>query len=356
MTIYIADIVPFIIILQSIFFALVLLTDRGSKKVSNSYLASFLIMLALQFTVMLNDTYGTANIFLSATLCVYGFAYGPLLYLYSRSLMYRKFRFSFLQLAHFIPFVILLLTAALGYSFCGRFGFFLYVSLLTYSTLAILKVVTYRKIVKETQSSLSRTDLVWLQWTIIIFCVALLLDMVDQLFWSTDLFAGISSIHLMILLLINWMFYKGLKQPQIFLGITALDEAVFMEKRKAPLKTTPDTSEKQDLEHIQSFMRKSDLYTDPELSLRQLSEQLQIPPRRLSYLINAFLGQNFMGFINNHRIEKAKSRLEYPKEKGETILEVMYEVGFNSKSSFNTLFKQKTGLTPTEYKKKHLSS
>jgi AraC-like DNA-binding protein len=356
MTIYIADIIPIIIIFQSVLFALVLLTDKGSKKVSNSYLASFLIILALQFTVMLNETYGSTNIFLSTTFCVYGFAYGPLLYLYSRSLMYRKFHFTFLQLTHFIPFAILLLIAALGYSFCGRFGFLLYVSLLTYSTLAILKVITYRKILKETQSSLSRTDLVWLQWTIIIFCIALLLDMVDQLFWSTDLIAGVSSIHIMILLLINWMFYKGLKQPQIFLGITALDEAVFKEKSKAPSKTTPDTSEKRDLEHIQSFMRESDLYTNPDLSLKQLSEQLQIPPRRLSYLINAFLGRNFMGFINDHRIEKAKSRLQHPKDEGETILEVMYDVGFNSKSSFNTLFKQKTGLTPSEYKKKHLSS
>lgn len=356
MTIYIADIIPLIIILQSILFALVLLTDKGSKRISNGYLASFLIMLALQFTVLLNETYGAPNAFLSATLCVYGFAYGPLLYLYSRSLMYRKFRFSLLQLAHFSPFVILLLLAALGHSFCGRFGFLLYVSLLTYSTLAILKVITYRKIVKETQSSLSRTDLVWLQWTIIIFCIALLLDMVDQLFWSTDLIAGISSIHVMILLLINWMFYKGLKQPQIFLGITPLDEAVFMEKSKTPSKTTPDTFEKQDLEHIQTFMRESNPYTDPDLSLNQLSERLQIPPRRLSYLINAFLGQNFMGFINNHRIEKAKSRLQHPKDKGETILEVMYEVGFNSKSSFNTLFKRKTGLTPSEYRKKYHSS
>ncbi|MCB0684696.1 MAG: AraC family transcriptional regulator, partial [Saprospiraceae bacterium] len=49
----------------------------------------------------------------------------------------------------------------------------------------------------------------------------------------------------------------------------------------------------------------------------------------------------------------ARERLANPADPKETILEVMYEVGFNSKSSFNTLFKQQTGLTPSEYKKKH---
>ena len=57
-----------------------------------------------------------------------------------------------------------------------------------------------------------------------------------------------------------------------------------------------------------------------------------------------------MDFINTYRIEKAKERLLHPKDEKETILEVMYEVGFNSKSSFNTVFKKKTGLTPSQYK------
>ena len=61
-----------------------------------------------------------------------------------------------------------------------------------------------------------------------------------------------------------------------------------------------------------------------------------------------------MSFINEYRIKKAMSRLINPIDDKETILEIMYEVGFNSKSSFNTLFKKQTGLTPSEYKKKHM--
>jgi len=55
--------------------------------------------------------------------------------------------------------------------------------------------------------------------------------------------------------------------------------------------------------------------------------------------------------ISNIRIEEAKRLLTNPKDKKITVLEVMYEVGFNSKSSFNTLFKKYTGVTPSEIKR-----
>jgi AraC-like DNA-binding protein len=100
-------------------------------------------------------------------------------------------------------------------------------------------------------------------------------------------------------------------------------------------------------------MEKNSLHANPELNLKDLSKHLELSPRRLSYLINTFLNQNFMGFVNDYRIKKAKYLLSNPKEKGETVLEVMYVVGFNSKSSFFTIFKQKTGVTPSEFKKRH---
>ena len=150
------------------------------------------------------------------------------------------------------------------------------------------------------------------------------------------------------------MYYRGLKQPQIFLGISNIDEEVFNESRQQTEKHEPDESYKKDLETIQKFMDSHRIYTQPELSIDELANQLKMHPRRLSYLINTFLGMNFMSYINNFRIEFAKKRLLEPRDKGETIIEVMYAVGFNSKSTFNTLFKKETGFTPSEYKRKHL--
>jgi AraC-like DNA-binding protein len=74
--------------------------------------------------------------------------------------------------------------------------------------------------------------------------------------------------------------------------------------------------------------------------------------RDLSILINQNLNQHFFDFINKYRIIEAMNILKNPAKKELTVLEILYEVGFNSKSSFNT------GFTSTQFKKKelHLSS
>jgi len=68
-------------------------------------------------------------------------------------------------------------------------------------------------------------------------------------------------------------------------------------------------------------------------------------------MINHHLNKHFFDFVNEFRIEKAKSLLTNPAKQDLTIQEILYEVGFNSKSSFNTAFKKHCGLTPTQYRK-----
>lgn len=276
--------------------------------------------------------------------------YGPLFFLYSKSLIYESFKFKISQSYHFIPAILILILSLLDFKVCRYFGLMFYISLIIYLTYTIKDILAFREVIKDTQSSINLKDLRWLQWTIIIFCLTLFLDIIDQFIWSLDLIFGISSIHLSLLLLINWMYYKGLRQPQIFLGISENDQQLSLNKEDYFLDRVPNSTENKDLEKIKQFMIDSNIYIKPDLNLNELALCLELSPRQLSYLINNFLNQNFVTFVNHYRIEKAKQRLKNPKEKGETILEIMYEVGFNSKSSFNTLFKQNTGYTPSEFK------
>jgi AraC-like DNA-binding protein len=87
--------------------------------------------------------------------------------------------------------------------------------------------------------------------------------------------------------------------------------------------------------------------------LMDLAEQVSIPYRALSEVINNKLKQNFYDFINSYRIHESKKLLSEKTERLKTILEVLYEVGYNSKSSFNSAFKKFTGMTPTEYRKSY---
>ena len=92
-------------------------------------------------------------------------------------------------------------------------------------------------------------------------------------------------------------------------------------------------------------------YLTPQLTIDDLSEKLSIPSWHLSRVINTSFQQNFFNFINNYRIEEAKRLMREPTNKNMTILEILYEVGFNSKSTFNDVFKKQTGMTPSEFKK-----
>jgi AraC-like DNA-binding protein len=98
-------------------------------------------------------------------------------------------------------------------------------------------------------------------------------------------------------------------------------------------------------------MLQNEPYLNPELSLKQLAIELKTPERLLSGVINQYSNQNFYDFTNNFRIEKAKKLLAEDTLNRNTIQEIFYDSGFNSKSTFNLAFKKATGITPTEFKK-----
>ncbi len=92
-------------------------------------------------------------------------------------------------------------------------------------------------------------------------------------------------------------------------------------------------------------------FLNPSLTIQNVSESIDIPLRDLSLLINHKLNQHFYDFVNTYRIEHAMVILKSATKSKLTILEILYDVGFNSKSSFNTAFKKHTGTTPTAYRK-----
>ena len=92
-------------------------------------------------------------------------------------------------------------------------------------------------------------------------------------------------------------------------------------------------------------------YLNPDLSLRELAKQIDIHPNHLSWILNQSLGKNFNEFINQYRIEAFKSLARAQANEHLTIEGLAYESGFNSKTVFNTYFKNETGLTPRQFLK-----
>ena len=92
-------------------------------------------------------------------------------------------------------------------------------------------------------------------------------------------------------------------------------------------------------------------YLDGKLSLKKVATDLGISTNYLSQVINENLNKNFFDFVNEYRVEMVKEMIIDPSNKNYTLLAIAYDCGFNSKSSFNSIFKKHTGLTPTEYQK-----
>ena len=104
-------------------------------------------------------------------------------------------------------------------------------------------------------------------------------------------------------------------------------------------------------EKLIHLMESEQKFLDPDLSLNKLSKELNIHYNHISRIINDKFGMSYNDFVNKYRINEVRKRLGDERYNGKTILEIMYETGFYSKSVFNTAFKKFTGMTPSAYKK-----
>ncbi|HRI19938.1 MAG TPA: helix-turn-helix domain-containing protein, partial [Panacibacter sp.] len=158
-----------------------------------------------------------------------------------------------------------------------------------------------------------------------------------------------------IFIFINRVLFNALKRPEIFSWIEPdeLKQALPEPEKNISTLHTND-ADKKSLDLLLLYMQTKKPFLEPELNVESLAIQVSLKPKELSRLINENLNQNFFDFVNRYRIDEAKRLLTNPADKKITVLEVLYEVGFNSKSSFNTLFKKYTGVTPSEFKKQNM--
>jgi AraC-like DNA-binding protein len=148
-----------------------------------------------------------------------------------------------------------------------------------------------------------------------------------------------SLYFLSMFLFFNTLLFIALKNPEFISGL-----------RKYQTSDLSNDLKKQYREKILSYMASEKPYLEPSLTLLCLSEQLTIPVRHMSQIINESFNKNFCDFINSYRVEESKKLLSKSPNGQWTILGIAYEVGFNAKSTFNTAFKKHTGKTPKEFK------
>ena len=151
-------------------------------------------------------------------------------------------------------------------------------------------------------------------------------------------------------ILINFIFvvliiYKALQHPQFLVRI--IEEVKNQKYEGSKL----SEEEKEGILHrILNYFESEKPYLNPTVTIRDVSDATGIHIKYISQVINELLNKNFHDMVNSYRISEAKGKLSVKSENQLTILEILYESGFNSKTTFNTVFKKHTGITPTEFR------
>lgn len=362
------DILRFITVFLFLFFAIFLFTLKKGNRISNILFGIFLLSKAFCFGNDLLFRFESAVIDFTPHVFLIGesFEYllGPALYLYALSLAYSDFKLKRIYLLHLIPFIVhfgfmffrfhmysadtkieLLNSYLLTYP-----EYIVYVSLMQlhfiiYSAVTLNVLHKYRKELKNHFSSINRIKLSWLEVIvsgfIVIWGASFIIFTLNLMGYRISYPENLSLI--LLFSFSNFILYKGLKQPEIFAGI---------KQRKQDNKPMLDEENyNRYLKQLELVMENEKPFLNPTLSLNELADKITISPRYLSDLINRSFNQNFFDFINTYRIEEAKKMLAFDSDGRRTVLEVLYDSGFNSKSAFNTAFKKYTGITPTEYRR-----
>lgn len=292
------------------------------------------------------------------------FLYGVIFYFYVRSLVYEIKIPKGRDIVHFVPF-FLFIAAGTGLYLGGENGaigsFFLWflgaLYLLQvvlgggYMVLALNTLRDYRIRSRNRYSNPDKINLNWLNritlMQILLWLISLLNTILILISGSTEGFGPAPHIifYLMMTAIILFTGYFALQHPETFNLHIPYEPEPALQDRKAAKET-----EKAQYRHLKEIMKRDKPYLDPDLTIDSLSGQTGLPVYLLSRLINEHGGKNFFNFVNAYRVEEVKDRLMAPGFKSAGVLSIALECGFNSKTTFNTIFKKYTGMTPSAFR------
>ncbi len=355
----------FLFLLMAVF----LLSVKKGNQRANQFLGLFFLCLGL---AVLDVSLQVMEVYLRFPHLAYWitslpFLYGPLLYLYTKYYVFEEAAFAKKDWLHFVPFGVSILITIFTYhihdiayktTFLRKASepglesmltaVLLFSLMVAYLLSAIRLLKRRESYLRDNYSEIEKYSLNWLKYILYGFLGILLLSLVTQIVSFTVDDKSYLVYVLFLLLVVMFCFiivsvFKGLRDNRMLIGINDFEES----KTKSA-----STDEQQHVEGlIVREVEDKQLFLNPELKISDLAEAVGQPVRLVSEAINQRMGVTFFDFINSKRVDFIKKRMVTATDPKKTVLEYMYEGGFNSKSSFNTAFKKHAGTTPSTWKK-----
>jgi len=379
---------------QSLFFVVLVLSKK--KKYSSDYLlVCWLAAMGLHlisYYVIHEEMYDSWLVWPALLILpplIY--AHGPLLYLYTMSLVNKNYSFELKDLLHFIP-----LFASLSYYLYlmifnanGDPGYFAsrpvvseYLSITfylfniflnpVYVVIVLVKLADHQQIIKMSFSYVEKINLNWLKLLAIglgsVSLIVWIVHIISNLNIIQNNFSRDSWIFLSVTLFVFIAGYFGFRQgviykfsPQLetdhytklFRKEKSLEELPgnHIHEKKKYEKSQLSLEEAKDIfQKLNKFVLEEKAFTRSELSLEEVASGINVTSHTLSQLLNVFLKMNFFNYVNEQRVNFVKQMLIDSDFDKFSLIGIAEEAGFNSKSSFNRIFKNETGMTPSQYK------
>lgn len=378
-----------VLVSQGLLFGLLLFNRFYIKnRVSDFFLALLVIITCYHrttYTIGFMDWYDTyRNTKINYWLISLSLTIGPLIYFYVRSVTTSNFKFSKKDWLHFFPALLYVLYRVFIFIYdTNQNGFdtkqngilmeswamgpvgsfseaFNAIQQILYLAFSLQLYFTYRKKIKDYFSNTYKLELNWIRNFLYIYSFLFLYGILQQ-------FVILSIVELSWIQKWWYQFFSAL--AVIYIGIkgyftdtTSLEGLDFqllgtLKKGQTPKESTifhskPENTElKNQKERLSRFMKAERPYLNPDLNLKEMAQELRMSRGQLSEVINIGFGKNFNDFINTYRIDLVKEMLKAGKHKKLSLLGIAYECGFNSKATFNRVFKKFTNNSPTEFLK-----
>jgi len=273
----------------------------------------------------------------------------PLLYFYYCTLVDENFRLTYRSLIHLIPFMVIfsLMFYVIVFQFHRDFVFRPF-GIVLISALFVQSIFYLRRVIIERNGAVTKghvsAKLKWFGYlfggVFLIFVFKLLIFIAWNVLGFVDVCIFLTGIFFIFsFMMINMLVLYGLFNPGSLINYFKYQSSSLNDNLKS-----------KHFNELLFLLDQKKLYLDPLLNLDKLARPLNISGKQLSQLINESAGNNFNDFINKYRIEEAQMLIKKNNEQRPNILTIAYEVGFNSKSTFNTAFKKFTNSTPSEYR------
>ncbi|HAP42829.1 MAG: hypothetical protein A2087_10915 [Spirochaetes bacterium GWD1_61_31] len=316
-----------------------LLTRTGKNRERNLTLSLFLVCCLLNLShplIIQSDDLVEPLEFLMA----------PLFAAYIRTMLCGTFPTKREAFIHGIPFIVLATLSLMPEMAVLSWGTLL-VQMMIYLVPVSRKIHRYARKLREEVSNLDGVDPNWLRWLLVAFlCLYLFFGIVLALKLHMTPFSPVRNLIVPALtIFVIALSFRGLLQktpPEAIVNPSLTKERPVVTEREA--------------ERIRMLLDRAlseeKLYLDPELSLSDLANHIDVPRNTLSWVINRVPGRNFYDLIGECRIREVQAKMADPGQIGQKILSLALDAGFASKPTFNVVFKKVTGMTPSEFRSK----